>query len=82
MNIRWIDRDVSGRVCGDYACRQRQGQESIRDDSPEYVALVSERLAEMAARQSEETILAERLRAIASEFIQLRNWARTKGYPG
>lgn len=33
--LRWIDRDSNGKICGTYACRQREGQESLWDDCAE-----------------------------------------------
>jgi hypothetical protein len=33
--IRWIDRGKDGRICGHYACKQRDGQESLPEDSEE-----------------------------------------------
>lgn len=35
--LRWIDRDKDGKIAGHYACKQRDGQESLWEDCAENV---------------------------------------------
>ena len=38
----YIDRDKEGNIRGIYACKQREGQEYIADDSPDMIAYEAE----------------------------------------
>ena len=49
--IRWIDRDKDGKICGHYARKQRDGQESLPEDHPELLARDAETKALMDAAQ-------------------------------
>lgn len=105
--LRWVDRDAQGHICGIYACRQRDGQESLAEDSAELVAHLAaielervttqtteaERATKLriladwlrgAARNVQETLQDQKAQADAdrARFMQLENWAKTKGYPG
>lgn len=63
--IRFIDRDALGQICGTYACRQREGQESLAEDHPELVAWQQAMEAARADLQNVEQARAAELRALA-----------------
>lgn len=33
--LRWVDRDSNGKVCGHYACKQREDQECLSEEHPD-----------------------------------------------
>ena len=45
--LRWIDRDSNGKICGHYACKQREGQECLSEDSEEMIAFSNQQKADM-----------------------------------
>ena len=49
--VRWIDRDKDGKICGYYARKQRDGQEFLPEDDPELLARDAETRAQMEAAQ-------------------------------
>lgn len=51
MEIRWIDRNAEGKICGHYACKQRDGQESLPEDHTELLAFDAANKAAMEAAQ-------------------------------
>ena len=55
--VRWIDRDKDGKITGDYARKQREGQESIAADAPELLARNAELKAEMETAAKAQTDL-------------------------
>lgn len=47
--MKYVDRDAQGKICGIYAREQRKGQESLPEDHTEIVA----RVAAIAAKEAE-----------------------------
>ena len=64
-DIRFIDRDAQGQICGTYACKQREGQELLPVDSPELVAWQNSMEQARADEQTLERARTAELRAIA-----------------
>lgn len=73
--IRWIDRDSQGRICGHYACKQREGQESLPADAPEILARDAAIKAEMDAAMAEQPAsvkeLGDRITALEARIAKL-----------
>jgi len=66
----YIDRDDAGKIKGVYACRQREGQESVAEDSPEMVNFRADQ-----AKQEEEMAVKAALSVIDLKSIRgLREW--------
>lgn len=49
--IRWIDRNAEGKICGHYARKQREGQEFLPEDHEELLAFNAKSKAAMEAAQ-------------------------------
>lgn len=51
--IRWVDRDKAGKICGHYARRQDWHKETdyVPEDAPELLAFEAEQKAQMEAAQ-------------------------------
>lgn len=84
MEIRWVDRDKDGKICGTYACLQRDGQESLSEDHPamlEFVAVSkAEREAFEAVASAKEDLVASlksRLDAAEEKLVLLDKEIKT-----
>jgi len=56
--VRWIDRNTEGKICGHYARKQREGQECLPEDHTELVTFddgmkAQMELAQQAAKDKE-----------------------------
>jgi hypothetical protein len=68
MEIRWIDRDKDGKIIGDFARKQRDGQESIAADAPE---LVARNNAALKAEQESILTTEDRLTLLEKRIVAL-----------
>lgn len=82
--IRWIDRDEQGKICGHFARKQREGQESIAEDAPEYVAWEAAMKQTQTDAQEAERVKQAKLTQVADEFDAIKskvnkheNWTPT-----
>lgn len=71
--LRFIDRDkITGKICGTYACKQREGQESLWDDCAEMQEFAARLKQEQEDAQNtianEKQILLDRISVLESKL--------------
>lgn len=74
MEVRWIDRDKEGTICGSFARQQSKGQECLPEDALELLAFNAASKAAMESAQSlqtsKEAELLQRLDIAESKLLE------------